>query len=67
MCLALPYIIVSVKGKTAIAKCLDLDQKPIATQLVKNLKKGDYVLVQNNMAVKKIPQKEAKEVYKLLK
>lgn len=66
MCLAIPYKIQSIQGQTAVVGCHGDKNKKIGLQLVKRLKKGDYVLVQNNLAVKKVPAKEAKEIYKLI-
>ncbi len=66
MCLAIPYKIQSIKGQTAIVSCPGDKSKKIGLQLVKRLKKGDYVLVQNNLAVKKVSKKEVKAVYQLL-
>lgn len=40
--------------------------KKVGLQLIKRLKKGDYVLVQNNLAVSKISKKEVQEIYKLI-
>ena len=67
MCLAIPYKIKSIKNKIAVVNYPeDSKDKTIGTALVKNLKKGDYVLVQNNLAVRKVPAAEAQEIYKLL-
>jgi len=65
MCLAIPYKIESIKGQIATVSCPGDANKKIGLQLVKRLKKGDYVLVQNNLAVKKVPIKEVREIYKL--
>jgi len=67
MCLSIPYKVKSLKNSSATVNCPSCDDKVIAVNLVSNLKKGDYVLVQNNMAVRKVPKKEAEEVYKLIK
>jgi len=68
MCLALPYKILSVSRPQATVSCPvgDDQDKIIGINLVPNLKKGDFVLVQNNLAVKKIPKKEAAEIFKML-
>jgi len=66
MCLALPYKIQSINGQTAVVSCPSERNKKIGLPLVKNLKKGDFVLVQNNLAVRKVTAGEAKEIYKLI-
>lgn len=66
MCLAIPYKIKSIQQMTATVSCPSCRDKKVGLQLIKNLRKGDYVLVQNNLAVRKVPPAEAQEVYKLL-
>jgi hydrogenase assembly chaperone HypC/HupF len=65
MCLTIPYKIKSIKGQMAIVGCPGETNKKIGLSLVKQLKKGDYVLVQNNLAVRKVTKKEVQEIYKL--
>ena len=69
MCLALPYKILSVSRPQATVSCpVGHDKnKTVGINLVPDLKKGDFVLVQNNLAVKKVPKKEAAEIFKMLK
>ena len=71
MCLALPYKIKSVQDGQAFVFCPACETesvaKSISLDLVDGLKEGDYVLVQNNTAVKQVPEKEANEIFKLLK
>lgn len=66
MCLAIPYKIKSINNQSAVVSCLECEDKEIGIDLVKNLKQGDFVLVQNNMAIRNIPKKEAEEIYRLI-
>ena len=66
MCLSFPYKILKVKNNQAEAETLG-DRKKIGLGLVEKVKTGDYVLVQNNQAVKKIASKEAQEILQLIK
>jgi len=71
MCLAIPYKIILIDGQQAKVYCPACESedksKSISTDLVDGLKEGDYVLVQNNTAIKQVPQKEVEEIFKLLK
>jgi len=62
MCLAFPGKIKKINGKTAVV------EYPHETREVmvgdKNLKAGDYVMVQMGIAVNKLSEKEAKESLK---
>jgi len=49
-----------------MAPTVDEKIKTITLDLVPELKVNDYVLVQNNMAIRLIPEKEAEEIYKLI-
>ena len=68
MCLSIPYKIQSIFQNKAIviAPSVDEKNKTITTDLLPDLKIGDYVLVRNNMAIRLIPGKEALEIYKLI-
>ena len=66
MCLAIPYKIKSIKNQSAVVSCPECEDKGIRVDLVEDLKEGDFVLVQNNMAVRKIPKKKAEEIYQLI-
>lgn len=62
MCLTIPKEILSIKGEKAETKDGTID-----VSIIKNLKPGDWVLVNANLAIHKIPETEAKEINKLLK
>ena len=70
MCLALPYKIISTNGRQAKVFCpaekIQTLLKSVSLELIPDLKIGDFILVQNNTAVKKIPEKEAAEIFKML-
>ncbi len=65
MCLAIPYQIVSAKGKKFIVEEFG-KKKEVAGSLVK-ARVGDYVILQNNFIVRKISKKSANEIIGLLK
>ncbi len=60
MCLAFPYQIVKIKGNKAKIR-INSQEQEIDISLVK-AKKGDFVLVQNSTAIKKIPRNQIKEL-----
>lgn len=63
MCLAIPYKVVNVSGNKIELEFFD--QKRIAKKSMIKIKPGDFVLIQNNIIIKKIPQKSAEETLKL--
>lgn len=65
MCLAIPVKILEIKNNKATA---DSFGRKIEAQidLVKNIKKGDYGIISNGFVIKKIPNKEAKEILKII-
>lgn len=60
MCLAIPYKVKSIKGNIAVVEN-DLVTKKIKLRLISNAKKGDWVLVSQNVAVSKISTKDAEK------
>lgn len=58
MCLTTPVQIKKVKGSGAEVS----DGRKVNIDLVKDVKKGDWVLANANLAVSKITAKEAKEI-----
>jgi len=60
MCLAFPQQIVKINGNKAKIRISSQEQE-IDISLVK-VRKGDFVLVQNNTAIRKIPQNQIKEL-----
>ena len=77
MCLTIPAKVISVEannkvtvifgnGKTSPRLVGPGPKEQVDTQLVK-VKVGDYVMVSNGFAVKKVNKKEAEEILKILK
>ena len=58
MCLTAPLQVKSLKGHIATLE----GGRDVDVRLLKNVKKGDWLLVQSNIAVSKVTQKEAKEM-----
>jgi len=61
MCLTYPAKILQINGQ----KALILDKKnklEVNIGMLSNLKKGDYILYNANLAIKKVSKKEAKEI-----
>jgi hydrogenase assembly chaperone HypC/HupF len=64
MCLTVPYQVVSVK-KGKIGLTFNKQRRTANSSLVK-VKKGDYVLLQQGIIVKKLNKKEAQNFFALL-
>ena len=64
MCLSIPGKIKSAK-KGFFEIDYGFEKRTVKKSLIK-IKAGDYVLVQNQMIIKKIPQKQAIETLKLI-
>ena len=64
MCLTIPKQVVSASKNEIYVK---VGRKTEKIGSIITVKKGDWVLTQNNVIVKKISQKQAKEINKLLK
>ena len=62
MCLTVPKKIISVKAKVAL-----VDTGKINISLVPKTKPGDWVLVNADLAIKKISPAEATKILKLFK
>jgi len=61
MCLTIPAKIISINNNQAKVK-LGSAEKDIDCSFLGIIKKGDYVIVQNNFAINKISKKEAQEI-----
>lgn len=64
MCLTIPKQVISLKNGVATTRSAKGRQE--AGSLIK-VKKGDWVLTQNNVIIKKISKYQAQEINKLLK
>lgn len=61
MCLTYPAKILQIKGQNALIQ--DNKRKiEVNIGMLSNLKKGDYILHNANLAIKKVSRKEAKEI-----
>lgn len=61
MCLTYPAKILKIKGEMALIQ--DKKKKlEVNIGMLKNVKVGDYILYNANLAIKKVSQKEAKEI-----
>ena len=65
MCLTIPAQITKLEKGKAVVRENDRF-KQVQISLVPNLKVGDWILYINNLALEKIPKKEAKEILELL-
>jgi len=64
MCLNVPFKVISVSNKKIVVA--GFGKKREAVGSLKKIKKGDYVLLQNNFVVAKIAKKEAEEIINLI-
>ena len=64
MCLTIPAKVVSVKENKALVDFIGRKQE-VDARLVK-VRIGDYVMVSNGFAIKKVGKKEAKEILKII-
>lgn len=67
MCLTSPAKIISLKNNFASVEIGSLRRQVNLLPIAEKVKKGDWVLVQANLAIKKISAKESKEILKLFK
>jgi len=65
MCLTIPYKIILLKSKKALVDYFG-KRKEVNLGLT-NVKAGDFVILQNNTIVKKVPKNEAEKILKLFK
>ncbi len=66
MCLAIPGKIVKIKGSEAVIKQGDHNHK-VGVTLVPDLKKGDWVICNQNMVLAKLSEEEAEEKLKIIR
>lgn len=64
MCLTIPRKILSTKNQIALVD-FEGQNKKVNSPLIK-IKKGDYVVIQNNMIIQKMSPKQAKKILKLM-
>lgn len=63
MCFALPLQVVSISKKQATME----DERKVNLAMVGSARKGDWLLVQSNLAVSKLTQKEARTMRSAIK
>lgn len=61
MCLAIPSKVVKIKDKWAMVQS-SRHQHRVNLSLLKNVKVGDYLLIHDELAINKIPEKQAKQI-----
>lgn len=66
MCVTIPQQVKTIKGTKATVQCGDHTHE-LDTRLLPDLKKGDWVMSENNFAAYKIDKEDAQERLKLLK
>jgi hydrogenase assembly chaperone HypC/HupF len=66
MCLATPMKILKIKGQTGLVGSIGHTHK-VDLSLIKKPKVGDYILAHGDMAIHKLPNKEAEKILKLIK
>jgi len=64
MCFAIPGLIVSIKEGSAVVSYNGEERK---CKLLVEAEEGDYVLVQSNYAVRKVPKGEALKIFEAVK
>ena len=65
MCLAIPSKVLKIEDNRAIVKS-DNHTHKADLSIVKNVKIGDYLLVHGDMALNKIPKKDALKILNFL-
>ncbi len=65
MCLSIPYRIKKITGNKAVVTKQNNKLVEIDIKLTPDLRKGDWVLLLNNMAIEKVSSEEAKQIINL--
>ncbi len=65
MCLAIPSKVVKIKDDWATVKSGD-HQHRVDLSLLKNVKIGDYLIFHDNLAINKIPKKQAQQILDMI-
>jgi hydrogenase expression/formation protein HypC len=64
MCLGIPGKVLMIEGKDAVAEIMGAERR-ISIELLKNVKKGDYVLIHAGCAIQVVDEAEALDTIKL--
>ena len=66
MCITAPMKIISLSGQSAVVKTRRQVERQILISLIEDAKVGDWVLVNGEMAVEKIDEKEARDLIRII-
>jgi hydrogenase expression/formation protein HypC len=64
MCVAVPGKVVAINNQTAVLSFMGVE-KEVSTELLNEIKVGDYLLVHAGCAIQKLDPNEAEETIKL--
>ena len=64
MCLGIPMEVIKIEGEKGVAAAEGLE-RAVDLQFLKNVRKGDYVVIHAGFAIEKIDKEKAKETLKL--
>jgi len=65
MCLSIPKKIIKAESENIVVESFGGKKEKITASLIK-IKKGDWILAQNSIIIKKITAKQAKEISSLV-
>jgi len=67
MCLTAPAKIISLSGQSAVVRTARKNiERQVLLSLIDNAKVGDWLLINGEMAVEKIEEKEAKDLIRII-
>ena len=66
MCFDLPSKVIAIENNKATVKCGSHCHN-VKLELLRNVKVGDYVMIQGDYAISKIAKKDVEEILELLK
>ncbi len=66
MCLTIPAKILEIKDNNKAVADFNGKKEEVDIELVKDIKKGDYALINNGFIIKKVLADEAEEILKIL-
>lgn len=67
MCLTSPAKIISISGQSAVVKTAHKNiERQVLLSLVEGAKVGDWLIVNGEMAVEKIDEKEARDLIRII-
>jgi len=66
MCITAPMKIISLSGQSAVVKTRRQVERQVLLSLIDDAKVGDWVLINEEMAVAKIDEKEARDLIRII-